>query len=70
VLSQVGVLLDLREAPGRVYWYLNGRSVGHLNLQPSEERYAFCFCVGDGAARITRTALPEELPPGFPPVQQ
>ena len=68
--DEVGVLLDLRSPPGRVYWYLNGRPVGTLEMQPSEERFAFCFCVGDGGARITRTTLPEELPHGFPPVQE
>jgi len=68
--DEVGVLLDLRVQPGRVYWYLNGRLVGQLDLQPTDERYAFCFCVGDGGARITRTSLPDELPPGFAPVHE
>ena len=34
---------------------------------PEGERFAFCFCVGDGGAEITRTVLPDQLPPECPP---
>lgn len=73
--DEVGVLLDLRgrdgedgsaAAGGRVYWRFQGQWVGELPLAETDTSFAFCFCVGDGAARISDTSLPTVLPPGCP----
>ena len=63
----VGVLLSLQENERKVYWYLNGAYTGNFLDLKEETRdcgpLSICYCIGDGAASITRTYLPDEYPP-------